>query len=147
MKGRTFLPVLALLSVLVMSNAARASERNHIGHRKAEYLVSMLYRGALFREPDPQGLSGWAQQVVNGQYQGLVDAASGFGSSPEFNYNVYGAHSTVDILTNLYGVLLQRQVDPSGWAAWLPLLDQHRGAEVVSGIVSSEEFRRLHNVW
>jgi hypothetical protein len=159
MKTKTLFAVIALVALSAVS-VVRASDlseealvsdfapaRSHIGYRKAERLVRMLYRGALFREADPGGLQGWTQQVVNGQFAGLVNTASGFGGSPEFNYNVYAAHSTQDILRNLYYQLLNRDVDPSGWAYWLPMLDQHRGAEVVSGIVGSQEFRTLHHLW
>jgi hypothetical protein len=138
--------ILSLFALLVVSfaPAARADHDGHIGHRKAEELTTLLYQAVLFRTPAYSEMQGWVQSIESGGYNTLVQDGGAFATSPEFRDDVSPAHSPDQILGNLYGVLLRRAVDPSGYSAWIGYVQSGRTDVVVEGILQSEEFRHLH---
>jgi hypothetical protein len=115
-----------------------------ISYYEARNFVALLYNALLFREPDEGGLRNWSRLVAQGGYDALVRAAGDIASSPEFRHQVMATYGSRQILANFYYVLLQRQIDPSGYQAWLPLIRQGRAHEVARGIVGSPEFARLY---
>ena len=110
----------------------------------ATYLVTLMYQGALFREPEPQGLNNWARMIVRDGYQGLLNAAYGIGGSTEFRTIVQRRYRTDEIIDNLYWVLLGRDPDWSGRNHWGAMLRQGRGGDTLRGIVGSQEFYQIH---
>lgn len=128
---------------LVVEAPTFAHDAGRMSPRKAQRLVTLLYRAALFREPDPQGLAAWSQQVLQGGYAALVESAAQIGASPEYYSNVLPYHSAYETLNNMYWHLLRRQPDPSGTQAYLPYLEQGQAGVVMRAIVSSPEFASL----
>lgn len=132
---------------VAFSLAAPRAEANHGGihYRKAQHLVTLLYRGVLFREPDPRGLEAWTRRVFSGGYPALVHVARQFGESSEFTQQVCPNRSARSIVRNLYRVLLMRTPDPLA-SHWVTLIEQGEGGEAIAGIVGSEEFRDVHGL-
>jgi len=80
-------------------------------------LVSQLYRGALGREGEPQGLAGWTawmrSQTCPTRVEGVV---RGFYQSPEYQGRPLDAAGRID---TLYRGVLGREADPLGKQGWL----------------------------
>jgi parallel beta-helix repeat protein len=105
-----------------------------------EAFVTRFYQLCLGRDPDAEGLSGWANNLLN-QIQTGADVANGFIYSREFiNKNT----SNDEYLTILYKAFFNRNPDQGGWDLWLAELNSgiDRG-DVLNGFLGSQEFIKL----
>jgi hypothetical protein len=105
-----------------------------------EAFVTRFYQEALDRDPDPEGLLGWVDNLLN-QIQSGADVAYGFIFSPEFI-----ARDTTDAqyLTILYNAFFDRQPDRNGFDFWLTELNTGRDrGYVLDGFLYSTEFAAL----
>jgi methionine-rich copper-binding protein CopC len=101
--------------------------------------VYRLYQAAFNRAPDAGGLGFWIGSMDKGV--GLVDIASGFVNSAEFQA-MYGTNPTnASIATTMYMNVLHRAPDSGGLAFWTGLLDNHQASvpEVLKGFSESAE--------
>ena len=125
----------------------------------AQAQVALLYQGALGRQPDPAGLSGWekaffsesaAQQnadlftsLAGTAVAGLPDIANGFTHSTEFQQK-YGSLTDTQFVSQLYANVLDRAPDSAGLNAWVQAMSNgHTRDWVLVGFVESAE--ALHN--
>lgn len=97
-----------------------------------------LYRAAFDRAPDEPGLGFWIGQLDKGAK--LVDMASGFLASQEFQ-QLYGANvSNAEFLSHVYQNVLHRAPDQGGYDFWLGNLDRGVArAEVLAQVSESQE--------
>jgi hypothetical protein len=80
-----------------------------------------VYKAAFDREPDIPGLSYWIHQLDLGYT--MLDAATGFLGSAEFQ-TLYGANpSNADYTRALYLNVLDREPDAAGYAYWNAMLN------------------------
>ena len=80
-----------------------------------------LYQAAFNRVPDNGGLKFWIAAMDGGA--SLLEVATGFMSSPEFQ-GLYGtAPTSEDFVTKLYTNILHRTPDPGGYAYWVNVLN------------------------
>jgi hypothetical protein len=109
--------------------------------RKAvEAFVTRFYQLCLDRDPDPAGLEGWSNHLLN-QTQTGADVANGFIYSREFQEK---NTSDSDFLVMLYNAFFDREPDPGGRDSWLSELEAGRDRrEVLSGFIYSTEFAEL----
>ena len=97
-----------------------------------EDFVTRFYQLCLNRNPDPAGLSGWADNLQN-QIQTGADVAEGFIYSPEFtNKNT----ENYEYLQILYEAFFNRNPDQGGWDLWL--------SELNSGMDRGAGFKWIH---
>lgn len=118
----------------------RSSRRGDLrDRREVERLVDLLYRAALNRRADYEGIAGFSREILNRGSQGLFDSARLIGSVPEFN-DIVRREGSRRVVYNIYRVFFNRTPDPSGLYNWSRLLEEGRGGDVMAGIVASEEF-------
>jgi hypothetical protein len=105
-----------------------------------ENFVTRFYQLCLDRNPDPAGLDGWTNNLLN-QIQTGADVANGFVYSQEFiNKNT----SNDEYLTILYRAFFNRDPDQAGWDVWIAELNSGRDrGDVLSGFLGSQEFIKL----
>lgn len=111
----------------------------------AERLVAELYRGILLREPDREGLAGYARRVHEGGYGAVIETAVEIADSEESRLLAYrrGADEE-DRLDALYRHLLgvgSGAIDRDQWRDDLDRLHDGDVARVVDEMVRSEAFR------
>lgn len=102
--------------------------------------VTRLYRTALGREPEVDGLNAWTG-VLYSHETDLHGIANSFIFSPEFILHNY---SDEEYVTILYRTFLDREPDEAGKQAWVGVLKN--GAtrlEVMNGFVYSKEYTTL----
>jgi hypothetical protein len=105
-----------------------------------EAFVTRFYQLCLNRNPDPIGLEGWVNNLLN-QIQAGADVAEGFIYSSEF---VARNTSNSDYLLILYEAFFNREADPAGWDTWMSELNSGRNrSEVLDGFIYSQEFANL----
>lgn len=81
-----------------------------------------VYQAAFDRVPDAGGLSYWIDAMDRGM--ALETVAAGFVASQEFA-DLYGANATpIEFVTRLYGNVLHRLPDQSGFDFWVGALDR-----------------------
>ena len=90
---------------------------NHDTHYGQIY---RLYKSTLAREPDVEGLKGWATGLRAGA--SLESIVTGFVNSAEFQAT-YGSTSNEDFVTLLYNNVLGRSPDSGGFTHWTTLLN------------------------
>lgn len=101
-----------------------------------------LYKAALDRTPDPQGLGFWINALDNGA--SLKTVATGFVDSPEFRIKFYGDGSNGTFVTALYNNVLDRAPEPEGYNFWVNALASGTSrADVLVGFSESPE--NYHN--
>jgi len=102
-----------------------------------EAFVTRFYQLCLDRDPDPAGLTGWTNELLNQSLTG-ANVAEGFIYSTEFS--VKGT-ANEEYLLILYKAFFDRGPDQGGWDLWLRELDggKDRG-EVLNGFIRSVEF-------
>ena len=102
--------------------------------------VTRFYQLCLDRNPDPAGLEGWTNDLLD-QVRTGADVAKGFIFSQEF---IGKGTVNADYLTILYKAFFNRDPDPGGWDAWLSELNagKDRG-DVLDGFLYSLEFSEL----
>ena len=102
--------------------------------------VTRFYQLCLDRDPDPAGLEGWTNDLINKIKTG-ADVAKGFIFSQEFiNKNT----ANEEYLTILYKAFFNRDPDQAGWDVWIAELNngEERGY-VLDGFLGSQEFIKL----
>lgn len=135
----------------IVSNPGRRVDRpgdnlrygSHLS-QNAELIVRKMYRGILFREPDPQGFRNAVYQIQSQGEIGLANLAMSIGDSAEFFQNIEPRYRNLDIVLNMYRELLNREGDQGGIQFWVNVLDRRLPGEALKGFVTSEEFRRLY---
>ena len=107
-----------------------------------EDFVTRFYQLCLDRHPDPAGLKGWVNALINGSQTGS-DVAHGFVFSSEFiNKNT----TNEDYLAVLYEAFFNRQPDSAGWQGWMDALTSGSNREnVLDGFIFAAEFIELCN--
>jgi peptidoglycan/xylan/chitin deacetylase (PgdA/CDA1 family) len=102
--------------------------------------VTRFYQQCLDRQPDPEGLSGWVNALLNRSITGAT-VASGFINSPEFiNKNL----SNDAFLLVMYKAFFDRPPDPQGYSDWMGQLTSGSSRQsVLAGFVNSTEFANL----
>ncbi len=110
------------------------------GGSGVEGFVTRLYNTCLDREPDPDGLENWVNNLVTGRVTGGT-AAYGFIFSDELiNRNL----NNDEFLTVMYKAFFDRSPDPGGYENWMGLLNSGSSREFVfSNFVNSEEFANI----
>jgi PKD repeat protein len=105
-----------------------------------EAFVTRFYQLCLDRNPDPAGLDGWTNDLLN-QVRTGADVARGFIYSPEF---VAKNTANSEYLTILYKAFFNRDPDPAGWDVWLAELNSGKDrGEVLNGFIYAQEFYNL----
>ncbi|GAB2859289.1 hypothetical protein GCM10027277_29730 [Pseudoduganella ginsengisoli] len=101
--------------------------------------IYRLYRAALGRTPDQEGLGYWIKMLDQGM--SMADAARCFTSASEFTSLYGGSHDAY--LQALYRNVLQREPDAAGLAWWTGQMDHHGASEadVLLGFCNSAEFQ------
>ncbi len=106
---------------------------------KAEAFVTRLYKLALNRDPETEGLNYWVDQLKQGANG--HDVAQGFITSEELQNRKLSRPDYVDLM---YRVFLDRESEESGKAYWVGEMDKGmRSREVFEGFVYSKEFENL----
>lgn len=93
-----------------------------IGKDQSAGSAYMLYRAALDREPDYDGLGFWISALdrnVN-----INDVAQAFMTNPEYVAKCGADNSTTQFVTNLYANALHRPLDKPGFDFWVNGLDK-----------------------
>jgi len=109
-----------------------------------EAFVTRFYQLCLDRNPDPAGLDGWVNNLLN-QIQAGADVAEGFIYSSEF---IAKNTTNSEYLLILYKAFFNRDADPAGWDTWLSELNSGRDrGEVLDGFIYSQEFADLCNAY
>jgi hypothetical protein len=102
---------------------------------QSEYVAEHLYRAALGREPDAEGLSNATSEIRFGNLEKLTNSLL---------YSSEGRALRLtpeERLEQIYQSLLGRSPGP-GAQSHLPLLQQGRAGDVILTILNSEEFLR-----
>jgi len=102
--------------------------------------VERLYNIVLRRPSDVSGLQNWVGHIVSGRMTAGQVANSFFFSNEFISYNV----SNEDFLDRLYGALMNRAPDPSGFDNWMRHLQAGMTRQNVFNLfVASPEFTNL----
>ena len=105
-----------------------------------EAFVYRMYRVCLLREPDPQGMQSWVDQLVSGSKTG-AQIAYGFFYSPEM---IGRKLSNEDYVERCYEGMMGRASDAGGKSNWVKKLDDGMSRKaIISGFVKSQEFAEL----
>jgi subtilisin-like proprotein convertase family protein len=113
----------------------RKSRREAVGA-----FVTRFYLLCLDRNPDPAGLDGWTNDLLNQVVTG-ADVARGFIYSPEF---IARNINNEDYLTILYQAFFDRDPDPGGRDVWMAELNSGKDrGDVLDGFLGSLEFSKL----
>ncbi len=107
---------------------------------KIEAYVTRCYSVILGREPDPNGLNTWFNELNSGR-KAASEIIDRFVNSAEFLGKNYSNEEAVDIL---YQTMLGRNADAAGKANWVKKLESGQTlAHVINGFCFSKEFRGL----
>ena len=102
--------------------------------------VTRLYRIALNREPEIEGLNGWTGRLYSHETD-IHGIAVGFIFSQEFQNHQYSNDEYVIIL---YRTFLNREPDAMGKQDWINRLDNGASRlEIMNGFIYSEEYGNL----
>ena len=105
----------------------------------ARVFATRLYRTALQREPDFNGLNHWHNSLINGR-KGAIVAFEFIFSREMHNRNL----SDEDFVEILYNALMGRDSDAGGKAHWVKRLSTGRSRyKVYKSFVGSKEFKRI----
>lgn len=106
--------------------------------------VTRMYQVVLGREPDPNGLETWINQLESGRL-GAADIVSRFFNSPEYQGK---NKSSEAVVKDCYNAMLGRDPDPSGLEHWKAMLDIGMTSDkVCAGFLNSNEFLGLANYY
>jgi hypothetical protein len=102
--------------------------------------VTRFYQQCLGRQPDPGGLAGWVNALLNRSITGAT-VANGFINSPEF----IGRNLSNDAyLQVMYKAFFDRDPDPQGYSDWMGQLNSGSSRQyVLAWFVNSTEFANL----
>ena len=103
--------------------------------------VSRLYRMALGRDPEEEGLEDWSQKLYDGRMTGAEVVNGIFGSQEMAARNL----SNADYVELLYNVIFERSSDKEGKQNWLNYLEGIGVSRtyVLKGFSESQEFKNL----
>ncbi len=102
--------------------------------------VTRFYQLCLDRNPDPSGLEGWTNNLIN-QIQTGADVANGFIFSQEF---IHKNTTDGEYLTILYKAFFNRDPDQAGFNLWIAELNGGKDRSfVLDGFLGSQEFMNL----
>nr|MCR4998910.1 DUF4214 domain-containing protein [Lachnospiraceae bacterium] len=102
--------------------------------------VSRLYRVALNRNPDPDGLTDWTNRLINGDAQAVNIVQGILGSNEYANMG----KSNGEIVNDCYRAMLGRDAEEEGYNHWLVRLDNGMSMNAIfAGFVGSDEFKNL----
>ena len=103
-------------------------------------LVTAAYKGILGREPDPEGLARYTDQLISDH--DLAALLSAIVGSVEFERNAFLA-AAPDFVTAAYKGILGREPDPEGLTRYTDqLMSDHDLAGLLRAFIESLEFRR-----
>lgn len=123
---------------VVRGSLSPSEYRDYNGNTTA--FVSRLYRIALNREPEADGLNAWTGALYRHESD-LHDISVGFIFSAEFQKHNY---SDEEYVTILYRTFLNREPEEAGKQAWVKCLQQGTSRmEVLNGFVYSSEYSKL----
>jgi len=104
----------------------------------ASWQAARLYQATLGRAPDQGGLAYWINKLSSGT--SLVDIASGFVNSAEFQSKFGTNVSQSTLVTEMYQNVLQRQPDAGGLNYWIDKMSHGMtAAQLVTGFTESPE--------
>ena len=105
---------------------------------KINSYVTRMYQVCLSREPDAEGLNGWAGQLANGNMNGAQIAEAFVFSQELLAKNL----SNGDFVETLYMAMMGRSSDAAGKAGWVSQLENGNmsRSEVTKCFVESTEF-------
>ncbi len=142
-----------VIAVLFLTILPLSPSNSFAARSDVEAFVTRFYQQCLNRGPDTPGLIGWSNALSDGTLSGS-DIAYGFIFSDEFiNFDT----TNEDFVTILYRVFFDREPDPSGYEAWLNLLNNYTLSKrvqnvyldlrelVLDGFIYSKEFENLCN--
>lgn len=128
-----------IMANLIMPSNASSSEQS-VDISGIKNFVTRLYDICLNREPDEEGLNGWANKLANKEATGC-SVAYGFVFSPEF-INLDSTNS--EFVTYMYDAFFGRVPDTEGFNYWVDYLDRGATREsVFCGFANSIEFNNL----
>lgn len=105
-----------------------------------EAFVARFYVNILNRQPDPNGLKAWSDNLKSGKEQG-AKVGYGFINSVEFKKRNL---SDTEYIKILYRTFLNREADEGGLAAWQKVLDSGLSRlHVYRGFAESDEFTKI----
>ena len=128
---------------------------------KEQELVTNYYKHLLKRQPDPQGLQYWVDEINSRgcNAETLKDIVWSFTALPSGGIylgfmdqiNQYqGLNRSIELVTRLYHGALHRFPDRGGYVHWVEGLEsgQFTDEEVINGFIHSAEFKeRSKNEW
>ncbi len=131
--------VFIILSVILFAFPSNVFAEDGAG---VEGFVTRLYNTCLDRDPDPDGLVNWVNNLVTGRVTG-GSAAYGFIFSDELiNKNL----TNDEFLIVMYKAFFDRSPDSGGYENWMDLLNSGSSREFVfSNFVNSDEFSNICN--
>ena len=101
--------------------------------------ICSLYKNILNREPDPEGMAYWSQQLTS-QNQTPSQVIRFFLGSPELTARDL---SNDDFVTILYRVFFDREPDEEGLAYWSDQIVETSRDEVIDGFMYSSEWKDM----
>jgi len=128
-----------LFSAHVSAQTHNYSEMNDI---QKERVIRRIYQGSFHRDPDAGAMEFLKKEFSSGGLSKILLHTKGSVHSEEYHNEIKAKKSSEEILAQMYEGYLgpNRPVDPSGKAAYLPLLNTGKDEEVVTSLVSSDEF-------
>jgi len=109
----------------------------------ATTLLPLVTRAVVWREPAPGEEGALGPRIDEHGREGMKSVARDLLAAPE-HAALRAAHTSGEMLDQLYRGLLGRAADPSGRATYTPFLDRGDYASVVGAIIDSPEFAGLH---
>ena len=123
-------------------NATLRKNFKVVGSQLLTNFITRLYQQCLNRDPDPGGLSGWVNYLVNGTLTG-AEVAYNFIFSQEF---ITRNLNNEEFLNVMYKAFFGREPDTDGYNGWLNELNNNKTREyVLAGFLNSQEFKNLCN--
>jgi hypothetical protein len=125
-------------------NALRDSEEHRsVGQASADRIIQRAYQDVLGRDPDPNGLSSYRNQILNNGWD-EHDVRAALMKSPEYRQkNTLTRQQAVEIVNRAYQRILGRDADPSGMEGYVNrvLRDHWTEVDVARELRNSEEYR------
>lgn len=103
--------------------------------------VTRMYQQCLSRDPDSDGLNGWASQLENGYMDGAAIAQQFIFSQEMLSKNL----SNEEFIKVLYRAMMNREAEESGLNGWVSQLNNQymTRSEITKSFVESAEFTNI----